>query len=94
MSAESTLEIPENVRGIHHLILKGRSKFIAQIQACHEEEDKDAREELKRLQNPPCVFSDALKIGTVICRTAVLATARSLRLAFHPAVGPGSVVTL
>lgn len=54
-------EVQSKVGGIRQLTLKSLSRFVAQIQACDEEEDQDTRDDLRSMaKNPPAEFSVAL----------------------------------
>ena len=56
-----TPEVQDKVAGIRQLVLKGMSRFIAQIQACDDEQDQDTREDLRSMvENPPPEFAAAL----------------------------------
>jgi hypothetical protein len=61
MPEDLSPEIHDKVGGLRHLMLKGDSRFVAQIQTCDEEDDQDTRDDLRSiLENPPAEFAAAL----------------------------------
>ena len=56
-------EVQDKVGGLRLLMLSKENQFVAQLQACDEEEDEDTREDLRRISDPPPEFADALGTG-------------------------------
>lgn len=86
--------VEDKVGGRRHLMLKGPSRFIGQIQACDEEEDQDTRDDLRSiLENPPAEFVAALSRDTTrfLIVTFDPAERSSLRKAIETFVREGLV---
>ena len=54
-------EVHDKTGGMRHLMIKTPTQFVAQIQACGEEGDADTMDDLKRMENQPPEFADALE---------------------------------
>ena len=58
---ELIAEVHDKTGDVRHLMIKTPTKFVAQIQAIGEEGDADTMDDLKRIENQPPTFADALE---------------------------------